>query len=156
MTQLFAAEGGTYNPELGEFVNDVHVHLAAIIHDYKPTLSLVYIPKKDQSGFEKPWAIVEKDPRFQKESIIRYISTEEMKNPAAIPAWLFEGDQDKHGKNHVLERIENQVRAQQLLELKRQEEELEDMIDHVEFFVSGGREKLHTIRFDKHTKVERG
>jgi len=155
MVHLFAAEGGTYDPELGEFISDTHVHLAAIIHDYKPTLHLVYIPKKDQSGFEKPWAIVERDERFG-EHIIRYLSTEEMQNPAAILAWLFEGDQDKQGTANVLQRIENQARAQQLLELKRQEETLEDMAEHMGFYITGGREKKHTSKFDKHTKVERG
>lgn len=155
MVHLFAAEGGTYDPDLGEFVSDVHVHLAAIIHDYKPTFSLVYIPKKDQSGFEKPWAIVERDPRFG-EHIIRYLSVEEMKNPAAVLAWLFEGDQDKQGTNTVLQRIENQARAQQLLELKRREDEIDDEIEHLDFYLSGGRQKLHTIQHAKGVKVERG
>lgn len=155
MVKLFAAEGGTYDPEMGEFVSDTHVHLAAIINDYKPTFWLVHIPKKSQTGFEKPWAIVERDPRFG-ESIIRYISDEEMKNPAAILAWLFEGDQDKQGTKSVLQRIENQVRAQQLLDLKRQEDELEDQIDHLDFYLSGGRDKKHTIQYAKGVKVERG
>ena len=156
MTHLFAtAEGGTYDSELGEFISDAHVHLAAVIHDYKPTLSLVYIPKKDQTGFEKPWAIVERDFRFG-ENIIRYLSTEEMQNPASILAWLFEGDQDKQGTKSVLQTIENHARAQQLLDLKKQEEELEDMIDHMEFYTSGGRDKKHTIQHAKGVKVERG
>ena len=155
MTHLFATEGGTYDPELGEFVSDVHVHLAAVIHDYKPTLSLVYIPKKDQSGFEKPWAIVERDYRYG-EHIIRYISSEEMKNPAAILAWLFEGDQDKQGTQNVLQRIENQARAQQLLDLKKKQEEIDDEIDHLDFFLSGGRDKLHTINYGNGIKIERG
>lgn len=155
MAHLFAAEGGTYDPELGEFISDTHVHLAAIIHDYKPTLSLVYIPKKDQTGFEKPWAIVERDFRFG-EHIIRYLSSEEMKNPAAILAWLFEGDQDKQGTRTVLERIENQVRAQQLLDLKKRQDELDDEIDHLDFYLSGGRNKLHTIQHAKGVKVDRG
>src|SRR5688572_29215203 len=97
MVQLFAKQGGTYDPELGEFITDAHVHLAAVIHDYKPTLRLVYVPKKDQTGFEKPWAIIEADPRFNTETIICYISHEEMNNPSAILAWLFNGDQDRHG-----------------------------------------------------------
>lgn len=155
MTKLFGVNAGTYDPELGEFISDSHVHLAAVIHDYKPTLSLVYIPKKDQTAFDKPWAIIEKDPRFG-ESIIRYLSDAEMQSPSAVLAWLFNGDQDKQGTINVLQRIENEATAQKLLDLKRQEDELEDAIDHMQFYLSGGREKKHTLRMGKGKTIERG
>lgn len=156
MTRLFrAADNGTYDADLGEFVSDSHVHLAAVIHDYKPTLSLMYIPKKDQTGFEKPWVIVERDPRFG-EHIIRYLSNEEMQNPASVLAWLFDGDQDKQDAKSILQRIENEATAQKLLDLKRQEEEIADMADHMQFYLTGGREKRHTIQYAKGQKVERG
>lgn len=155
MTHLFATEGGTYDPELGEFISDVHVHLAAVIHDYKPTLSLVYVPKKDQTGFEKPWAIIERDPRFG-EHIIRYLSAEDMKNPSAVLAWLFNGDQDKNDPKSILQRIENEATAQKLLELKRQQEELDDMAEHMQFYLTGGRNRLHSIRHGSGVTVQRG
>lgn len=156
MVHLFqSTEGGIYDPEMGEFISDVHVHLAAIIHDYKPTLWLVHIPKKAQTGFEKPWAIIERDPRFD-EHVIRYLSDEEMRNPRAILAWLFAGDQDKQGAQAILERLEKEALAQQLLDNKAKQEQLADELDHIEFYTSGGRNHLHTIQYAKGVKVPRG
>lgn len=155
MTTLFGAAAGTYNSDIGEFISDDHVRLAAVIHDYKPTLSLAYIPQKDQTGLEKPWAIVEDDPRFG-ENVIRYLSNEEMKNTQAVLTWLFHGDQDKVGRTSILDRIDAEEKAKQLLELKRQEDELEDMADHMQFYLTGGREKKHTITMPDGTKVQRG
>jgi hypothetical protein len=155
MTQLFGTQGTTYDSDLGEFVSDSHVHLAAVIHDFNPDMSLVYIPKKDQTGFEKPWAIVERSLHFG-EHIIRYLDNEEMKNPAAVLAWLFEGSQRHNDTRDILARIEREATAQKLLDLKRQEEELEDMADHMQFYLTGGRDKLHTIRHGGGVTVERG
>lgn len=155
MTQLFGTQGMTYDSELGEFISDSHVHLAAVINDFNPDLHLVYIPKKDQTAFEKPWAIVERSLHFG-EHIIRYLSDEEMKNPSAVLAWLFNGDQRHNDTKSILQRIENEATAQQLLDLKRREEELEDVADHMGFYLTGGRERKHTIQYDKTTKVARG
>lgn len=155
MTQLFGTQGTTYDSDLGEFISDSHVHLAAVIHDYNPDLSLVYIPKRDQTGFEKPWAIVERNAHFG-EQIIRTLSTEEMQNPSAVLAWLFNGDQRHNSAADILKRIENEALAQQLLAKKREMEELEDMADHMGFYLTGGRDRKHTIQYAKGQKIERG
>jgi hypothetical protein len=155
MTILFGQGAGTWNSELGEFISDDHVRLARVIHDYKPTLSLVYIPKKDQTGMEKPWAIVENDPRFPS-SIIRYLSNEDMQNPQAILAWIVQGDMDRVGRKTLLDRIETEATAARLLELARQQDELDDMADHFQFYLTGGREKKHTLNMGNGKKVERG
>jgi len=136
-----------YNAELGEFVSEDHQHLAEILKDLKPTYNLVYIPKKDRVTPEeqqKPWAILDK-PDNQREYIVRTLSDEEMKEPHKIIAWLFDGDIVRHGAENVFRRIENEEKAKQLLEFKRREDELEDMIDYADFLFTGGREKKHTI-----------
>ena len=85
-----------YNSDLGEFISEAHAHLAQVLHDYKPTLSLIYIPKKDRDETDtKPWAILD-SPANLAPHIIRYMSDAEMQKPAEILAWIFEGDLDKH------------------------------------------------------------
>ena len=71
-----------------------------------------------------------------------------MKNPHKIIAWLFEGDVVSHGAENVLRRIEAEENAKKLMDLKRQEDELEDRIEYGAFLMSGGRNKLHTVKHD--------
>ena len=42
-----------YNPDLGEFVREDHVHFAQILKDLKPTYKLVYVPLKDRTTPEE-------------------------------------------------------------------------------------------------------
>lgn len=136
-----------YNSDLGEFVRDDHVRFAEILQDLKPSYSLVYIPQKDRKTPEdqqKPWAILD-SPDNTAPYIVRYMSEEEMKEPHKILAWLFDGDIVRHGAQNVLARIEAEEKAKQLLEFKRREDELEDMIELGEFMFTGGREKKHTV-----------
>jgi len=51
----------------------------------------------------------------------------------------------RHGADNVLRRIEAEEKAKELLKLKRQEDELEDRIEYIEFLAGGGRNKLHTV-----------
>ncbi len=139
-----------FNSDLGEFVREDHVHFAQILKDLKPTYNLVYIPVKDRTTPEekqKPWAILDK-PDNMPEYIVRYMSEQEMKEPHKIIAWLFEGDVVRHGADNILKRIEAEENAKKLMELKRQEDELEDRIEFGAFIMSGGRDKLHTVRHD--------
>ena len=137
-----------YNSDLGEFVRDDHVRFAEVLQDLKPTYSLVYIPQKDRKTPEeqlKPWAILD-SPDNVAPYIVRYMSEEEMKEPHKILAWLFDGDIVRHGAQNVLKRIEAEENAKKLLDFKRQEEELEDRIEYGAFLISGGRNKLHTVK----------
>ena len=139
-----------YNPDLKEFVREDHMHLAQILKDFKPTYNLVYIPQKDRSTPEeklKPWAILDK-PDNLPEYVVRYLSEDEMKEPHKVLAWLFDGDIVRHGAENVLRRIEAEEQAKKLMELKRQEDELEDRIEIAEFFVTGGRDKKHTFTYN--------
>jgi len=136
-----------FNSDLGEFVRDDHVRFAEILQDLKPTYSLVYIPVKDRTTPEekqKPWAILD-SPDNVPPYVARYLSEEEMKEPHKILAWLFDGDIVRHGAENVLKRIEAEDKAKQLMEMKRREDELEDMMDLGEFMFSGGRDKKHTF-----------
>jgi hypothetical protein len=137
-----------YNSELGEFVSDDHVRLAQVLKDLKPTYSLVYIPVKNRTTPEeklKPWAIMDK-PDNLPEYAVRFLSDEDMKTPHKIIAWLFDGDVVRHGADNVLKRIEAEENAKKLMEFKRQEDELEDRIEYGAFLISGGRNKLHTVK----------
>jgi len=147
METSFATDPQVWNSELGEFISDNHRRLAEILNDYNPNLSLAFIPIKDRlPGDTKPFAILEKRPGFEP-VIVRYLSEIEMRDPAAVLAWVFEGDTTKHGGIvNVMRKIELRESADELLKLKRREDELEDAREHVAFMVSGGRSKLHTIR----------
>ena len=122
-----------YNSDLGEFISEAHSHLAQVLNDYKPTLSLVYIPVKDREADDtKPWAILD-SPANMAPHIIRYMTDAEMQKPAEILAWIFEGDLDKHRPDDVFARMEAKRAAEELMNLKKQEEELADHYDLIEF-----------------------
>lgn len=133
MTTALAHSSQVWNSDLGEFVSDAHVHLAQVLNDYKPTFSLVYIPKADRDADDtKPWAILD-SPANMPPHIIRYLSDQEMQRPAEVLAWIFEGDLDKHRPDDVFARMELKRQAEELMNLKKQEEELADHMDLIEF-----------------------
>ncbi len=133
MTTALAHSSQVWNSDLGEFVSDAHVHLAQVLNDYKPTFSLVYIPQKDRDAEDtKPWAILD-SPANMPAHIIRYLSDQEMQRPAEVLAWIFEGDLDKHRPDDVFARMELKRQAEELMNLKKQEEELADHYELIEF-----------------------
>jgi hypothetical protein len=133
MTTALAHSSQVWNSDLGEFVSDAHVHLAQVLNDYKPTFSLVYIPKADRDADDtKPWAILD-SPANMPAHIIRYLSDQEMQRPAEVLAWIFEGDLDKHRPDDVFARMELKRQAEELMNLKKQEEELADHYELIEF-----------------------
>ena len=155
MTVLFGSTGvQTYDSGVGEFVNDDHVRLARVIHDYKPTFSLVYIPRQNRDATDtKPWAIVERDERFG-EHVIRYLSDDEMKRPNEVLAWVFAGDQDKHGSQEIIRRLNLEETAKQALKMQQDEDEKADMRDKVAFLARGGRDQRNFVRYNGKT-IER-
>lgn len=135
-----ADRASVWNSELGEFIDDRHVHLAQMLHDYKSTYALLYIPKKDRDATDtKPWCIVEDHPVTGKH-IVRYLTELEMNDPVSVMEWIFNADLDRNRPQDVFQRIQNREAAQQLFELKRQEEELEDRLDLVANLAVGGRD----------------
>lgn len=140
-----------YNSELGEFIDDRHVHLAQILKDYKDTYELVYIPKAKRDATDtKPWAILEHHPKTGSH-VVRYLSEVEMNDPAGVLEWIFNGDLDRHRPQDVFQRIINRENAEKLLEFKRQEEELEDRLDLVAAIASGGRDHKSWYKHDGKT-----
>lgn len=133
MTTALAHSSQVWNSDLGEFISDAHVHLAQVLNDYKPTFSLVYIPKADRDADDtKPWAILD-SPANMPPHIVRYLSDAEMQRPAEVLAWIFEGDLDKHRPDDVFARMELKRQAEELMNLKKQEEELADHMELIEF-----------------------
>lgn len=149
MVTLFSSSQ-VYDATLGEFVSDDHVRLARVINDYKPTLSLVYVPRANRDASDtKPWAILERDERFG-EHVIRYLSDEEMKRPNEVLAWIFAGDQDKHDRREIIARFDLEERAKQALSMQREMDEREDQRDAMAFLASGGRERRHYVKHNGH------
>lgn len=154
MTTLFKAPQ-VYDAALGEFVSDDHVRLARVISDYKPTLSLVYVPRKDRDATDtKPWAILERDPRFG-EHIIRYLSDDEMKRPNEVLAWVFAGDQDKHDRREIVQRFDLEETARQALMMQRDMDEREDLSEQAAFLARGGRDRKNYVRYNGKTITRR-
>lgn len=139
-----------WNSDLGEFINEKHAHLAQVLNDYKPTLSLVYIPKKDRDENDtKPWAIIDQPlKKNMPPHIVRYLTDAEMANPEEVLSWIFEGDLDRHRPDDVFARMEAKRAAKELLDLKRQEEEMLDFQDKIEF---AAKTNLHTWKHDGRT-----
>ena len=142
-----------WNSDLGEFISDDHQHFAEILHDLKPTYSLVYIPKNERVTADdrsKPWAILEDRPG-KPPYIVRYLTEVEMNRPQEVLSWLLEGDLDRNRPVDVLARIEARENAERLMAMKRREAELEDIISFGSFVASGGRDKLHTFHHNGQT-----
>jgi hypothetical protein len=155
MSVTLFSSAQVYDSTLGEFVSDDHVRLARVINDYKPTLSLAYIPRKDRDASDtKPWAIVERDERFG-EHVIRYLSDDEMKRPNEILAWIFAGDQDKHDKREIIARLDLEATAEEALRMQRDLDEREDHIEKLTFMGSGGRDHKHYFTDHRGRKIER-
>lgn len=134
-----------WNSDLGEFIDERHAHLAQVLHDYKPTLSLVYIPQKDRDVTDtKPWAILD-SPANLPAHIIRYLSDKDMEKPQDVLAWIFEGDLDKHRPDDIFAKMEARRAAEELMNLKKQEEELADFHDKLDFAM---KTNLHTWKHD--------
>lgn len=137
-----------WNSDLGEFINEKHAHLAQVLQDYKNTLSLVYIPKQQRDATDtKPWAILD-SPANMAPHIIRYLTDKEMEDPAAVLTWIFEGDLDKHRPDDVFAKMEAKRAAEELMNLKKQEEDLADYLDLFEF---AAKTNKHTWRHDGRT-----
>jgi hypothetical protein len=156
METSFASSAKVWDSSVGEFVSARHQEFAEAIHDYNPYFSLVFVPEhaRDESD-TKPFALLDSSPDTLQKSgspqIIRYISEREMADPAAILAWLFEGDLSKHRPVDVFERLEMKRVAQELLDKKHEMEEAEDRQDVLANVISGGRDKKFWYKHDGHT-----
>lgn len=156
LSQISAFGAGTWSSEHGEFISDTHRRFAEVLNDYNPNLSLLFIPARERKlGDRWPFAIQEQIPG-RGPVIIRYLDEASMADPKQILAWLFEGDIRRHRVVDVLDRLDAEAAADQLLKQKKWVEDAEDRQDKIAFYVSGGRDKRHSIQHRKGMKIERG
>lgn len=126
---IFGSSAGTWSSEFGQFISDDHQRFAEVLQDVNPNLFLSFIPQKDRTESDtKPFAIVEHREGFEPH-IIRYLSVLDMEKPAEILAWCAAGDLVRNRPQDVLARIEREETMQELLDLKKREDELEDILD---------------------------
>lgn len=113
----------------GFWVNEQFATLAEVIRDYDEGLELRWIPpenRKTANERAKPMVIWD----LSKNVPVRYLS--ERDNPSDVLAALFDSD-NKHG--NVLDRIEKREVALQLLEMRRNLDEAEELKDQAAFLM---------------------
>lgn len=133
---------------------------AEILQQYDPRFSLEYVPEGDRVNASvheilHPFRIVEQTPVFGLQ-VVRYLDADEMKNPGAVLAWIFEGDLSKNRPKDVINRIELRERADRMLTLAAQRDAAQERQDQTAFLVSGGRDQKHYLRLDKNRTLARG
>ncbi len=144
MTTTFGASAGVWNSDLGEFISEAHSYLAEILNDYNRDFSLVFIPKNQLRPGDKPFAILH-SPAGLAPYIVRYLTEEDMKNPQAVLAWVFENDTTR---TDVLAKLEAADAARQAFNLKERESAIEEQIDMMRFMA---KTPLHTFKADGRT-----
>lgn len=137
---------GVWDSEAGAFINAKHQRMAEILHDYNPHFSLVWVPPKTRTTLDfKPYAIVAKQSNLAPH-IIRYLSEQDMDDPVAVLAWIFEGDLNKRRPDDVRNMLEAKMAAEEAMKLKAHEASIEEELDKLEFIA---RTPLHTFRIGK-------
>ena len=159
MIDVSAFSAGTWDAQLGEFVNGDHQRLQEALNEYdQGRYSLLYIPARDrvtQQDRRTPWAIKERNSRSGEEYIIRYMTEEDMRQPAKILAWVAAGDLLRNRPQDVLARIELEEAAER--ELKRLgDRDAEAMkLDMAAFLARGGREKKERVQLGRNHYFDR-
>lgn len=138
----------------GQFVSEKMERMARIIMDYDQNLQLRWIPADKRTREDKsPYQIV--DTTGGTEYIVFHFT--ELDSPEEVLARLFMGD-NKQG--NVLTRLEAQETANKLMQLKRKDDELEEMMDQAKFmfgtplhYIKMGRDdEGKLIRMDDHRR----
>lgn len=141
----------------GEFLPSKAARLAEVIQDYNPYFELAYIPASARlPGEVHPFAIIDKSPQGLATShgqgqVIKHITEREIDDPAAILAWLFEGDINRHGAQKVFDGIRLKIQAQEVLDAKRDIELAEERQELIAALATGGRDKKHYYRHNGKT-----
>lgn len=144
---------GVYSSEYGQVLEEPVMHLAQVLRDYNHYFELQFIPERDRTFGDKPYRIVDNTPGL-KANIVRYITVEEMRNPAKVLADIFRGDLRHHSPDEILQSMDLEDRAARLLQLKQREEQALEDEELVAFYLAGGRDGRHYLRYGQH-KIER-
>lgn len=156
-TSVFSST--VWNSELGEFINEDHARMHEMLQAYHPgRYELVYIPmgkRETALDHSRPWAILERQADGRMEPI-RYMTEQDMADPPAIIAWVFQGDLIKHKPMDVLARIENEQDIRMAMNAARQRDEAAARQDHMAFLVRGGRDRKNRIQVGRGRFIEAG
>lgn len=115
----------------GRWVSEEFERLARVIKDYDEYLELRWIPPEHRTRDDKePFAIVDTRTNYT------VLHANELETPASILGRLFSAD-NKHG--NVLDRVEANNTAVEVLEKKKQLDEWEEMHDVAGFLYSSNK-----------------
>lgn len=135
-----------YSQEHGEFLSSKAARLQEVLQDYNPYLELVFVPRSKRDDTDThPFAIRDNSP-WRGGYIVRHITEAEMERPDQILAWLFEGDLSKHGVSDLMARQKAREAAEQLLNLKREQDLAAERQELAAEILKGGRNKLNSYR----------
>jgi hypothetical protein len=144
MSGLALPGGGHYSAEHGQALDGGAQRLAEILHDYNSNFEMQFIPERARTH-EDPYRIVDNTPGLP-QSIVRYITVEDMKQPHKVLAEIFQGDLRYHTVYSILEAQELEETAAKLFDLKRQSDKADEDADLLAFQISGGSDRKHYIR----------
>ena len=151
MSGLALGSAGVYSPEHGQVLDGNAMRLAQILADYNEHFRLEFIPERDRSG-EAPYRVVNTTPGIPM-TVVRYITHEEMSTPHKVLAAIWAGDAGRRDANDILLEMELEETAARMLQLKQQEEKALEAEELVAFYISGGRDRRHYLRFGEHRIV---
>lgn len=124
----------------GQFVSEKMERLARIIQDYDHNLQLRWIPADKRTRDDKaPYQIV--DTTGGNEYIVFHFT--ELDSPEDVLARLFMGDNQQ---GNVLTRLEAQETANKLMQLKKKDDELAEVMDQAAFMFGT---PLHYIKMGR-------
>lgn len=110
-----------FDPDSGRALSVEHQRIAEIIQDYDPKLRLVWIlPEDRQLNEQHPFAVVH-SPDNAPEYVVMRLRESEVDHRILARLW---GSDDKNG--NVLTRIEAEESARRAVELKKQQDEIEE------------------------------
>lgn len=150
MSNHFAMSGGgVYSVEHGQ-VLDAHVmRFAEVLHDYNEYFELQFVPANAEDALSKPYRVVDNTPGIAR-NVVRYMTHQEMHQPAQVLAEIWKGDLRYHSAATILSDMEIEESARKLMDLKKQEEKAQEDEDLVAFYLEGGKDGRHYLNYNGH------
>lgn len=127
-----------YDEASGHWVSAEFQRIAQVIHDFDPDLSLAWIPPEMRQANEVQAFAIICAPVGREQYIVRLLGEEELNEN--LIAWLF-----THNSNNVnvLDAVEAKDAARKALEMQRELDEREEMLDIAKSML---KSPLHTYR----------
>ena len=106
----------------GQMLSAEALRIAEIINDYDPRLELAWVPPNVRTlNEEHPYAVIYNDPSGRRDVVMRLRETE-LDHRVLARLW----ETDTASGNNILSTIEAEEAARQAIELKKQQEDLEE------------------------------